>query len=279
MPLVDFGTFENTYSARIANSGTASITSQSSDFIASVSYSTTGTTIGVFKTGFFTQIPSLVIAPTGGATQARYTALSATGFTIEISNSGGTLVNADYSITVQRQGSDYKQPPQPTAAVIKPAVAILYDKKAYNVDGGTNTSNVWKDRELNIIEGESWFVTLSGTGTTGIGGTNVEFTLDPGTYEIESNVPNFYCAYASQRLTDVTNGNIVLKYGNSAYSANSSTAISSTLFHSLTIGSSTQYKIENIAGNGVATYGLGIRQHINSDAYSVFTQVKIRKLK
>jgi hypothetical protein len=166
------------------------------------------------------------------------------------------------------------------AHIIKPAVALLKDVKAYNVAGGGSTAGAFNSRELNVIEGESYFVTLSGTGTKGIGGTNVEFTLDPGMYKMTAKVPFVGTNFSSARLYDVTNSKVV-KYGSTEYTNISTDASggSSVIEVVKTITAATQYKIQYRVSDGTGGNALGVEQNTDSTAVSVYTTVEIEKLK
>jgi hypothetical protein len=105
----DSASVENTFSARIANNGTATITSQSVDFIESVSRTGTGVVQVNFKSNHFSEIPTVVDGLESVQTRAMtITALSTTGATIStFTSSGGTLEDRDFSLMFQRQGTDY----------------------------------------------------------------------------------------------------------------------------------------------------------------------------
>ena len=165
------------------------------------------------------------------------------------------------------------------AHIIKPAVAFLKDKKAYNVAGGTpGSSTAWFARELNTFEGETWFLT-PGTGTLGIGGNNTTFTLEPGTYKLQGTCPFYKTDYTGIRLYDVTNS-VVVQYGTSPY-FDSGVGVQgeAVVRATVTIGSSTEYRIENLTSTAYATVGLGGQLQNDSTGYSVFTQLTIEKLK
>jgi hypothetical protein len=133
-------------------------------------------------------------------------------------------------------------------------------------------------RVLNTIEGESWFVTLSGTGTTGIGGTNTDFTLEPGTYEISFSAPVLISDNCISGLYDITNSAFV-KYSAQDYSAAAYWSGVQNLGNAvITIGASTKYRIDTQVGTSKADYGLGYQAQ-PSTVVATYTQVKIRKLK
>lgn len=100
----------NEFSARIANDGTATVTSQSYPFIASVSRTGLGVVQVTFVSGFFTEIPAITLSveSTGGERWATYESLSTTGLTVLIDNTAGTNFDLPFSIKASRQGSDYR---------------------------------------------------------------------------------------------------------------------------------------------------------------------------
>jgi hypothetical protein len=155
MPLADYSEFQNTYSARVTNTGTTSaITSQSGNFIASSTRTGTNGAINiVWTSGFFTVAPSVVVSVDGvtGNSFAMVSAISSTGCTINADEDGGSNPDRNMNLTVTRQGADYRQVPQATAAIIKPSVCYVKDIKAYNDPGGaTGAGNTWHTRTLNI---------------------------------------------------------------------------------------------------------------------------------
>lgn len=145
---------ENRFSARIANNGTASITSQSTNFIASVTRSAAGRIDYTFVAGFFTQAPSVVAAPSKTTVvfndrTVNVTNITTSGFTTFLTTaSTGSAQDDDVEISVMRQGSDYKQPAE---HVITPAKATLTDPEVYTPTsqgfGTLNTNTVRWHRE------------------------------------------------------------------------------------------------------------------------------------
>jgi hypothetical protein len=103
---------ENVFSARIANNGTATVTSESSSFIDSVTRSSTGRVDIVFKSGIFTEIPSITATISdldGSLSSASASSVTSTGCRIftEVSSSAA---DRDFHIVVQKQGADYNEP-------------------------------------------------------------------------------------------------------------------------------------------------------------------------
>ncbi|MEE4292243.1 MAG: hypothetical protein V2J13_10900, partial [Cycloclasticus sp.] len=85
---------ENVYSARIDNNGTATIVSQNSDFISSVTRTGAGVVDIVWESGIFTVAPVLISVSTD--TTNGYTpvvSITSSGATIRHTNDGGTYVD------------------------------------------------------------------------------------------------------------------------------------------------------------------------------------------
>lgn len=101
--------YENTYSARI-NPGASSIISSSSDFILSVVDGGAGITTVNFKPGFFTVTPSIVASTDHSNYFASPTSPTASSVIVYTRNDSGALADVNFTINVQRQGVDYKEP-------------------------------------------------------------------------------------------------------------------------------------------------------------------------
>ena len=287
MPLVDFTTWENTYSAYIPEAGT-SVTSESQSFISSVTRPSTGVYTITFNSGHFSETPAvsaIAIKDRGTGTGAAVEALtqlkevSASAVTVQVSNilnstSGSTPENAPIMIVAQRQGADYKQPPQPTAAIIKPSVAYVKEVQDSTTGGGvTGIANTWHDRTLNTIEGESWFINSLTSNT---------FTLQPGQYEIESVQMLSQVDSWTSRLYNTTDSVLLApassnKASAGAYYANSHAKWVGTF--AVATGIKLQYIVET-ASTGGDTLGVSAAAgHAAANMNSIYSQVKITKLK
>ena len=98
---------ETFYSARIANSGTASITSQSSNFIASVNRTSPGVISITWVTNFFTETPAVTASVLTNSRLVYVGSPSTTGVTITARLADGSFDDQSMIIHVQRQGTDY----------------------------------------------------------------------------------------------------------------------------------------------------------------------------
>jgi hypothetical protein len=103
----------NDFSARIANNGTATITSQGPySFIQSVSRTAQGVVAITFVPGFFTQIPSIKAdTENGSGNIITLSSVATSGLNIYCSSrTAGTGVDENLSISVSRQASDAQLP-------------------------------------------------------------------------------------------------------------------------------------------------------------------------
>lgn len=178
------GGVENTYSARIANNGTATLVSQSYPFIDSISRTTTGTIQINFKAGFFTVAPSLTATVVFPGASDRYALVDSVSTTTAIvktfqTSTGTSLFDVDFFINLQRQGSDYRTP---SKAIGLPAqrVAVIKDVKAATTAMQTLTASVWTTRVLNNLVDPTGIVTSLASN---------QFVLPAGKYFISARCP------------------------------------------------------------------------------------------
>jgi hypothetical protein len=171
------------------------------------------------------------------------------------------------------------------AHIIKPAVATLLGVYPAADEEGTATTGSWTPRVLNTIEGESWFVTLSGTGTTGIGGTNTDFTLEPGTYKLKGRFPFMLTSYTFIRLYDVTNSaafTSASSQGNWYFKEDIGVEDTGNIFidHLMTVTSATKYRFQYYATSANAgSWGLGPDSGTVATQLSIGASLQIEKLK
>ena len=168
------------------------------------------------------------------------------------------------------------------AHIIKPAVACLINSQNAGSTGGTIAAGTsWTSLKLNVAFGETWFVTGAFDGN---GGTNTNFTLEPGTYECDMVCPvwssgvNGLGQMALYNVTDSTyvEGSMFGNYYNDATAAGGGTFISGFTF---TITASKEYRM--VAGSKItATAGTYTSTGVPSGpALLPHNHIKIRKLK
>ena len=156
-------------------------------------------------------------------------------------------------------------------------MAYLQDQRTYDQAADTMGAGGFNNMHVNTIKGESWFVTL-GTGTTGVNGTNEDFTLEAGTYKITAYQPSYQCNSCKLRLynvTDSTNGDV----GVINYTTASTNGFAPAILQELiTITKSTTYRLQFWAVSGGMNGG-GASWIGSGSGNNVTTQITVEKLK
>ncbi len=145
--------------------------------------------------------------------------------------------------------------------------AVICDKKAQDVDGGTFTSGDWRTRDLNHeITDPDGIVSISSN----------QFTLGAGTYFIRWFAPAFRCGRHQSRLYDIT-GSAVIQYGRScnADTGGDGDMTDSDGFSRVTITSDNVYEIQHKCSTTEPTIGLGNASNFVDT--EIFTTVYIKK--
>ena len=149
-----------------------------------------------------------------------------------------------------------------------PQTVYLKDVKASGAAGGTLTAGAWQTRDLNSLEGApSWLTLLAN-----------QFTLSPGTYHIEGEVPGFFVQTHIAKIRDITNSSDIL-IGSSSYSGN--TAADGASSHSIikgsfTVSASTTYELQHRSLVTRVTNGLGVGSALGVN--NIFSILKITKV-
>lgn len=193
------------------------------------------------------------------------------GDTIDIRNSdGGTVASNDVGTTfmIFKLGSEN----QPYA----PKVCYIKDVKSNGTSGGTFTSGAWQTRDLNTLEGDQSFISLASD----------QFTLDPGTYRIESYAPavasgTLEVGQHKSKLYNITDAENVLIGSNAQAQANNSSATvvksDSIIQGEFTITESKTFEIQHRCSVTATSTGFGLANSFGVD--EVYTQVKITKVR
>lgn len=147
-------------------------------------------------------------------------------------------------------------------------IAYVKDLKATNVAGGTFTSGAWRTRDLNTLENPfsvSW-ISL---------GSN-QFTLAPGTYEIDATAPAYATNAHQTKLRNITAGSDTILGQTAHAGATNGISSPSRLLGTFTIVTSTVFEIQHQAHTTAATEGFGVAS--NFSVSTIYTQAKITKL-
>lgn len=148
---------------------------------------------------------------------------------------------------------------------------LLYDSKSSGTSSGTFTSGAWRTRDLNTLDDplNHGFCTL----------TSNQFTLQPGTYEIDWQCPVYRVGYHKSRFYNTTDG-VVVKSGGGGFTdtvgEHDAISIGSHIF---SIATAKTYEIQNRCSHTFATHGFGYNVGVSFTVdEEIYTQVKIRKL-
>lgn len=116
--------------------------------------------------------------------------------------SPNTTCSAEFSVVV----NEFSARSNFLAAVPVPLVAIISDQKPNGTQGGSSSANTVAIRDLNTVEGDESFVSLSSN----------QFTLPQGKYQIRAKAPGHRVVACKCFIYDVTNAAYVLE-GTSGY--------------------------------------------------------------
>ena len=174
----------------------------------------------------------------------------------------------DVNGTIHSQSGGVKFPDNTvqTTAASRERVAYIKDVKPSGTNGGDCTAGSWLRRDLNTVEGDASLVSLS----------NNQFTLQPGTYQVEALAPAFVTSQHKTALYSVTAGGFSL-IGSVGYSNTSSPSLSySHIYGALTPAVPTVYELQHRCSVTRPTNGLGIPASYGVN--EVYSQIKITKV-
>jgi hypothetical protein len=266
------GGVENTYSARIANNGTATITSQSYPFISSVVRNSVGNVTINFIPGFFTVAPSVIaqysIAGAGAGDRAAWVvgAITTTSVTIGTEFAGTTLTDTPFEIIVQRQGSDYRTPSK-AIGLPQQRIAYLYENIASGAASGSIVASTWTNRRLDQI--------LDSTGLVTSLASN-QFTLPVGKYSIDVSGVMYFAGNVVFRLRNITDSTTSFVTSN-AFSGGSTVAAPVYGSFEVTLTSPKTFAVQYFA-DGTGGAGVAYAGQISSGESTRPTLVKIVKV-
>ena len=142
-------------------------------------------------------------------------------------------------------------------------IAYLRDEKVSGLNAGTCTSGAWFARELNVMGGDSAFISLASN----------RFTLQPGKYFIEAMIPAFGVGAHQAKLKVVdTNSDVII--GTSSNGGTVSGTVS-TIAGEIVVSAASTFEIQHRCQTTRAANGLGAAA--NFGVNEVYTQIKIIK--
>ena len=149
-----------------------------------------------------------------------------------------------------------------------PRTAYIKDVKSSGTSGGTFTSGAWRTRDLNTLEGDTEFVSLSAN----------QIILAPGKYEIEASVSAYRVNLHKAKIRNITDSTDDI-IGSNKYSTN--VPADSDLSHSEVIGtinitSSKTFEIQHRSSATRSNDGFGVASSFGVD--EIYTTIKIKKV-
>ena len=155
-----------------------------------------------------------------------------------------------------------------TGAIQK--TTFLKDVKSVGTAGGTFTSGVYQTRVLNTQEGDTSFCSLSAN----------QFTLQPGTYEIEASAPAHFCNLNKIKLYNITTSSDSIIGSSSDLSTvvgMSAIVSRSVLSGRITLTTASIFELQHHCTVTAATNGLGVAVNFGTEV-EVYSIVKITKI-
>lgn len=166
---------------------------------------------------------------------------------------------------------------------IKPKTAYLSDQKSSGTNGGDATSGSYLPRIVNVLNGDTSFISLdteSGAKTVGVDGDTTRFILNAGTYDFDAVSPAYLIGGYKIKLYNITDSSDVPDLlGNSTIcgGAGSDTSVTfSRVYGEFTITSSKTFEIQYRSAVSKGTNGLG--GAISFGDNEIYTQAKIIKI-
>lgn len=142
-------------------------------------------------------------------------------------------------------------------------IAIVEDRKTGNTSGGNSSGGSWNTRDLNTIQGNNTFVSLSSN----------QFTLDAGTYYFDWHSCFGNVSRANTRIRNITDSSTVSVGGHTKHDSGAQPANIGKGY--TTIASSKTFELQYYVSSSV-TDGLGERQNEGED--EIFSAVTITQI-
>lgn len=140
-------------------------------------------------------------------------------------------------------------------------IAIVFDQKPQNANGGTFTSGAWRQRDLNVKQDPSNIISISNNSIT---------ISESGNYFVRATAPAFQVVYHQLRLTK---NSLFLAQGTSEYCTGYVQTRSSVVFCGALVAGDV-IKLEHQCGTTVTDAGFGVGGN-SSFGEEVFSVVEI----
>jgi hypothetical protein len=145
-------------------------------------------------------------------------------------------------------------------------IAYLKDVKPSGTDGGTFNSGSYQTRTLNTQEGDLTFCSLSSN----------QFTLSPGTYQVEAQSMAYKVNRHKIKLRNITDSIDAIIGISSDVDSTSTTVTGARLMGTLVVSSTKTFELQHRCQTSSAAAGFGIASSFGDD--EIFSVVKITKV-
>ncbi len=263
---------ENVHSAKITNTGSAAISSQSDEInpaIASVNRTGAGVVVITLTSGFYTVTPSVtatIVDGTPSVDIAKVTASSATSITVTTLTGASAATDADFGIVLQKQGADY-QNPNLFSLLNNEQVVYIKEVLSSGTDGGTFTSGAWRTRTLNTVSGATHLTTLASD----------QFTLGPGNYNIEARAVGMKVGAHKIKLRNITDSTDDIIGMSLISDSGDNVTSTATLADDLELTESKTFELQHRCAITRSSDGFGQTNTFSVD--EVYVEITIRKRK
>jgi hypothetical protein len=153
------------------------------------------------------------------------------------------------------------------AAIPVKKTCYVKDVKANTINGGTFTSGSFQTRDLNTLEGDTSFASISAN----------QLTLQIGTYDIDFSVPGRNVDSHKARLQNITDGATAILGSNANTPNGGFSQNDSNIKGRITITSQKVFEVQHRCTTTVAATGFGVNNGFGVD--EVYTQGTITKVK
>ena len=140
-------------------------------------------------------------------------------------------------------------------------IAYLRDERATGVMGGPCTAGSWQQRTLNVLGGDTNFISLSSN----------RFVLQPGKYFIDVTAPGYAVNSHQAKLIQVETASDVI-LGSTAFSGTAAMT-SSYISGEIVVTTSSTFEIQHRCSTTRTVSGFGAAANFGNN--EIFTQVKI----
>lgn len=144
-------------------------------------------------------------------------------------------------------------------------IAYLRDEKPSGTTGGSCTATGWQQRDLNRLGGDTDFISL----------VDSRFTLTPGKYFIEVQVPGYMVGYHQAKLVLENNGSDVLIGTSMAAHPSYGITNHSTIQGEITVNQNSTFSVQHRCGSAKPNLGFGLP--VSFGTIEIYTQMKIIK--